>query len=113
MKEFIEYQITTNRYVYNRLRKNRLEKTGKIRCSWCSYNSGENSTKKWYGSKFNCQNLEAEMDELLEDVRHPSWKLTSKNSKQWQRKEVLFVEKSRQTWKRGSYRKQSYVEIVF
>jgi hypothetical protein len=46
MKNFIEYRITSNRYVYNKLRKQRLEKTGEIRCAWCSYNGGENSTKK-------------------------------------------------------------------
>jgi hypothetical protein len=112
MKNFIEYRITANRYVYNRLRKQRLEKTGEIRCAWCSYNGGENSTKKWYGSKFNIQKFNAQIDELMEDVRYPSWKLTSKNAKQWMSKETQIIEKKRRTW-RSDDGFQTYIEIDF
>jgi hypothetical protein len=109
MKNFEEYRITNNRYVYNRIRKQQLEKTGKIRCAWCSYNGGENSTKKWYGSKFNIDKFNAGFEELIEDVRWPSWKLVSKNKKQWMNKGINIIEKERR-YLRGP---QKYIEIKF
>jgi hypothetical protein len=113
MKQFIEYKITTNRTVYNRIRKHRLEKIGELRCTWCSYHGGENSTNKWYGSKFNIKKFNAQIDELIEDVRFPSWKLTSKNSKQWMDKEIQITEKKRRTWRGGIDNHQNYLEIEF
>jgi len=39
---------STNRSEFNKAYKIHLERTGKIRCSYCGYNRGENSTQKWY-----------------------------------------------------------------
>ncbi len=74
MKNKEDYNWTTNRNYYNKIRKNRLESYGKIRCAYCKYNRGENSSRKWYGG-FDINN-----------IRYPSWKMTSKNRKQWLKK---------------------------
>jgi hypothetical protein len=74
MKHSIEFKETTNRYIYNRLYKFRLEKHGKIRCSYCVYHGGDNYDKKWYGTTWK-----------TDKIRHPSWKLATKNRKQWMR----------------------------
>ena len=68
---------TNNSTVYNRNRKNYLEKKGLIRCSYCQYHRGENRVK-WHGGFI-------EPEESLEDsnITYPSWKLASKNPKQW------------------------------
>ncbi len=46
-----EVDISNNRSYYNKYRKEHLEHTGKIRCSRCGYNKGENSNyetvKSW------------------------------------------------------------------
>lgn len=43
-KEIME--TTTDRYVYNRTRKNYLEHSGNIRCNRCPYHKYENCTRK-------------------------------------------------------------------
>ena len=71
MKKIV--QSTTNRGEFNRAYKEFLERTGKIRCSFCGYNSGENYKGRHYGGHG-------------EDINFPNWKLTSKNPKQWMEK---------------------------
>lgn len=76
---------TSNRKVFNRAYKRHLERTGKIRCSYCKYNRGENSTQKWYGCHWN--------DKMGDyDINYPSWKMVSKNRKQWMKKPIKFIE---------------------
>lgn len=74
---------TTNSTVYNRYRKNYLEKKGEIHCSYCQYHRGENR-RNWYGGFL-------EEEESLRDsnVTYPSWKLASKNRKQWMPKNYV------------------------
>lgn len=66
---------TTNRGEFNRAYKFHQEQLGKLRCSYCKYHRGENCKNKYYGSfdKFDDN----------KDIRHPSWKIVSKNRKQW------------------------------
>lgn len=76
-------KTTTNRGEFNRAYKANLEHCGKIHCSYCKYHRGENR-KKWYGG-FNHKS-----------VNYPSWKLVSKNRKQWMKKPLIKrVEKSK------------------
>lgn len=101
------YDTTASRYVYNRSRKEFLEKNGEIYCSRCPYHRVENITKKrYYGNS-------------REGIRHPSWKLVSKNRKQWMKKPITIEEKEELfyrnipsygyaifyniTWKRSKY----------
>lgn len=88
---------TSNRSVYNRSRKEYLEKKGKIHCAWCRYHGGENSTKKWY-----------HYDEGEIGIR-PNWKLVSKNHKQWMEKPKTY--KIRVFYSR--WIKKNIYEIVF
>ena len=70
-----DYVWTTNRGYYNKLRKLRLANDADIHCSYCGYNRGENSKIKRY--------------EIYPDGdgnKYPSWKLVSKNRKQWMEK---------------------------
>ena len=76
-KEILER--TSNRKVFNYAYKQHLERTGKIRCSYCRYNKGENSTQDWYGGHWNDSIGDYKM-------KYPSWKLASKNRKQWMKK---------------------------
>lgn len=69
-------KTTTNRTEFNRAYKRYLEHTGKIRCSYCKYNRGENKTTRDYGG-FDKDNL-----------KKPNWKLVSKNRKQWMKKPI-------------------------
>lgn len=70
--------ITSNRGEYNKSRKIYLEQKGLIHCARCPYHRGENDERKWYGTTFN----------FVKRVRHPNWKLVSKNCKQWMKKPV-------------------------
>lgn len=72
-----EYEWTTNRKLYNQHRKRRLEHD-KIKCARCPYNRVENWKGKHYGGTV------LEGDES--DITYPSWKLSTKNRKQWERK---------------------------
>ena len=69
-----DYDWTINRPYYNKLRKRQLEHVGDIRCSFCGYHRGENSKFKYYSI-----NADGE-------GKHPSWKLVTKNRKQWMEK---------------------------
>lgn len=80
MRIFTELRETTNSYVYNKLYKRELEQRGKIRCSICAVHRGENDERKTYGS------TNFWRKENAERMRHPSWKLVSKNRKQWMNK---------------------------
>jgi len=89
-------QTTTNRGEFNRAYKAHLEHTGKIRCTYCGYHKNENARdKKWYGG----------YDE--KNIRHPNWKLVSRNNKQWMKKPICFVKKV------GKISKKTYAEIEF
>lgn len=73
MKKNQEYKTTSNRYVYNRLRKKKLAD-----CSYCKWHPtfwkfSENDHWKSYSP----------------DGRKPNWKLVSKNKKQWMKKPAL------------------------
>ena len=69
-----EYDWTNNRSVYNRYHKFYLEVDAKIHCSFCPYHKGENYTGNPYGG-FGEKRL-----------KYPSWKLATKNRKQWMKK---------------------------
>ena len=97
--------VTNNSTVYNRYRKDYLEKTGQIRCSYCMYHRGENRVN-WYGGFI-------EENVLLKDskITYPSWKLASKNRKQWMPKNNvrMTIEPPRY---RG-YRRQNWLYVSF
>jgi hypothetical protein len=84
-----EYKTTTDRYVYNRLRKIILEQDAKIRCSFCGYHKSENSrSKKWYSGMLTTDYVGAKYHDYSQpfehwEVRYPNWKLVSKKPKQW------------------------------
>lgn len=80
-KEILEK--TSNRKVFNYAYKEHLERKGKIRCSYCRYNKGENSTQDWYGGHWNNKKNDYK-------IKHPSWKLVSKNRKQWMEKPIKY-----------------------
>ena len=93
MKNKENMDTTSNRGVYNKTRKLHLERTGKIYCARCPYHGIENNTKKWYGSRgiWRCNISTSLTLYKIEDsprVRHPNWKLVSKNRKQWMKKPV-------------------------
>ena len=67
-----EYDGTTNRSVYNKAKKQVLEHDGEIICSYCRYHHHENDGNHWYY-----------IDEYKGNSRIPSWKLVTKNAKQW------------------------------
>mgnify|MGYP000905381332 CR=1 FL=1 len=81
-----EYKETTNRNVYNKARKEYLNRTGKIRCSWCSYHSGDNNTDKCYGKW--TDGIDYAKAGL---IRQPNWKMISKLPKQWMVKKSLKI----------------------
>ncbi len=96
----VEMDITDNRYVYNRSRKIYLEQKGEIHCSRCGYHRGENDERKSYGTlKFWRYSPSPNLTIWTpspKKVRHPSWKLVSKNRKQWMEKPIIkVVKKSR------------------
>ena len=96
-------ETTSNSSVYNKARKRYLEHSAKIRCSLCGYHRGENDTTKYYGTTRSWSGSGK--------VRFPSWKLSTKNRKQWYVKPTSFkiIEKS-------DYNcnfKYNYVEIKF
>jgi len=85
----VEMDITDNRYVYNRSRKVYLEQKGKIHCSRCGYHRGENDERKSYGTT-------GFWRKTGKRLRHPNWKLVSKNRKQWMKKPIIRVVKKSQ-----------------
>ncbi len=81
---------STNRTEFNRAYKFYLEyKTGGINCSRCCYHRGENRTK-YYGGF------------VHKYVTYPSWKLVSKNRKQWMDK-PLRIEIEITRWQQLEY----------
>ncbi|MFW6219950.1 MAG: hypothetical protein ACOC33_03845 [bacterium] len=83
-------KTTTNRGEFNRAYKKHLEhKKNGISCSYCKYHRGENKTTKHYGG-------------WNDDITYPSWKLVSKNSKQWMKKPIkikeVFTNNYGETW---------------
>lgn len=70
MKKGQEYKTTTNRTVYNRLRKEKL--------SYCSY-------CKWHGNFYHLSENDQWKSYWLQGTK-PNWKLVSKNKKQWMKK---------------------------
>lgn len=98
MRRIDEYKVTSNRKVYNQLRKEHLEMQRDIVCSWCKYNRGENSKWKYYGSISSYRRNSQDM------MRYPSWKLVSKNRKQWMKKPKHYEEVEKQyRYGTGSY----------
>ena len=71
-----EYNWTTNRSVYNKRRKLYLEGMYEIYCAHCGYHKCENYDGNHYGG-FDKDNL-----------KYPSWKLVTKNRKQWMKKDI-------------------------
>lgn len=76
MRKITEYETTTNRSVYNK-----LHKEFQAGCSYCKWHGGENSTNKYY-------HLPHEIRRHKFKGKQPSWKLVSKNRKQWMGKPV-------------------------
>jgi hypothetical protein len=70
-------KTTTNRGEFNRAYKFHLEQKAKIHCSYCGYHRGENLGGKKRYSGFREDN-----------IRHPNWKLVSKQPKQWMKKPI-------------------------
>jgi len=99
MRNIEEYRTTTNTNVYNKARKKYLATSkGAICCSWCKYHQNENS-RKWYGGSLPC-GFENDWP-----VVYPSWKLVSKNRKQWMSKNQVKVTA------RETYRGHSYIDF--
>lgn len=46
MKDYVEYNRTTNSTVYRKMRKRYLTHIGKLRCEYCPYHKYENETHK-------------------------------------------------------------------
>ena len=82
--EIDDYNWTSNSSVYNKLRKLSLEQLGEIHCGYCPYHKGENNTNKWYGTNFNINSGKK--------MKYPSWKLVSKNRKQWMKKKLKTIQ---------------------
>ena len=76
------YDWTTNRKYYNKLRKLNLANCGDIHCPICRYHLGENSTLSFYNIDSNGTRTN----------KYPSWKLVTKNRKQWMKKPYHFEE---------------------
>ena len=91
MKSKIISKTTANRREFNRAYKYYLEHSGQLRCSYCAYNRGENDTRKCYGG-------------YADDggIKYPSWKLTTKNSKQWMDKGITITVEERD-WIKAFY----------
>ena len=94
---------TTNNSVYNKTRKRFLENKGLIHCAWCGYHRGENR-KKWFGGYLeNGDNLKDN------NIKYPSWKLSSRNRKQWMPKNRVQMRIKRTRWRNH----KKYVEFTF
>lgn len=103
MKAKKNSKTTTNRTEFNRSYKEHLNRKGKIRCSYCKYHRGENFTGKWYGGYFNERKNDF-------NVCYPSWKLASKNRKQWMKKPMTIREEKSIRYSNSNY---YYIEIDF
>lgn len=81
MNEFNEYRITTNSSVFRKLHKHHHAS-----CSYCKWHGScsENDSWDWYYIS-------------TKKAKFPSWKLVSKNKKQWMNKPLKF-KKLRKGW---------------
>ena len=80
---------TDNNSIYNKTRKEYLERKGLIHCSWCAYHHGENEDNKYYGTLVhNWRDLKSK------GIRYPNWKLISRNEKQWMEKPLIIKKKN-------------------
>jgi hypothetical protein len=79
---------STNRGEFNRAYKAHLERTGKIRCSYCGYHRGENKGYRWYGGYVYDDMEVCRGKRKGTNTRFPNWKLVSKNRKQWMEKPI-------------------------
>lgn len=102
-----EMDRTNNRSVYNKSRKHYLEKKGLIRCSYCRYHKGENR-KNHYGGF-----IEEDETLLSAKIKWPSWKLTSKNPKQWMEKNRVKIKISEPRARFYNNRGYKYVDFQF
>ena len=94
---------TSNRSVYKKARKIYLEQKRHIRCSICAPHRGENDDRKCYGTLRSWTGGKK--------VRFPSWKLATKNRKQWNEKPKTY-----KITRKGDYDcnfRYSYIEIEF
>ena len=73
-----ELETTTNRWLFNR-----LYKEANASCSYCKWHTNDNSTNKLYGGWVSGQ--------FKKGLTYPSWKLCSKNRKQWMKKPIKIV----------------------
>ncbi len=109
-----ELYWTTNKYVYNRIYKRYLDSTRKIHCARCRYHKGENQEGKWYGGLERYKNsiyryADGTPGETYIEIRYPSWKLVSKNKKQWLPKPKSYQIEEKVSRHTGN----KYIEIKF
>ena len=100
LKEVVE--STANRGEFNRAYKAHLERSGKIRCSYCGYHSNENKTSKWYGGIVYDDMETCCGKRKGTNTRFPNWKLVSRNRKQWMEKPMV-VTKEKSRWNNNIY----------
>jgi hypothetical protein len=97
MKSKTISKTTTNRGEFNRAYKFYLEQCGKIRCSYCGYHHNENSRGRGYYGGY-----------VGDNIKHPNWKLVSKQPKQWMKKPMKIVEQPPR-W----YGSRTYIDITW
>jgi hypothetical protein len=95
MANKIIMDTTDSNSVYNKIRKRYLEDTGELRCAWCPYHKNENYTGNFYWVH-------------KKVTKYPSWKLVSKNPRQWMDKPIKMVTKKYKREELGEY-----IEIIF
>lgn len=88
-----EYDITTNNRLYNILHKQKH-----ARCCHCTWHT------RWYGYQNENDAWDFyRIDSDRSKTKYPNWKLVSKQTKQWQPKNLLLIDKdptfSYITWK--------------
>jgi hypothetical protein len=70
---------TKNRSEFNKSYKKFLQRTGKIKCSFCPYHSNDNRDNVDYTYVSDSK------------IKFPNWKLISKNPKQWMVKTLKHI----------------------
>lgn len=88
---------TNNSAQYNKAIKFVRDVNCEIRCGLCPYNRGCNCNGKWYG--------EYPEEKATRRGRYPSWKLASKNRKQWMKKNL------KKTTEYSRWQKALYTQI--
>lgn len=85
MKQRDEYKTTTNNSVYTK-----LHKEIHASCSYCKWHGPNSENDRW-----TCYSVQKTKNGK-ERRKYPSWKLVSKNKKQWMKKPPLtFVDRNR------------------